>query len=318
MGSKKGLSDDLDRFLDPVGELPEGLIEPGFGDMLPKGYLSVSQALRFLHCPHSWELQYIDKKSQKTNYRPFEGRMVHRAAEKVLNDKMSTGKMPGIAIATDAFSTAFEEAKDSIEDWEGLDSGVAKDRGIHLTKVHYTEAAPAATPIAVEERFVVKIDVPGGYKLPVVGVIDSIQIQLDRPTIEYDPVEMKASRLPKRVHDLKVVTDKWGPNDLPNDLQFHIYADVKGIPDVQVDQIVKGRAQVPRPRYEKESYIVTPKDAMHARAVMGGVAKSIALGHFPMTDPSNWWCSEKWCSMWSHCRGKIPSAKSNPNGGTAR
>ena len=73
---------------------------------------------------------------------------------------------------------------------------------------------------------------------------------------------------------------------------------------MQVDQRVKGRAEVPRIRYEKANYTVTPRDAEHAVAVLGGVARTIGTGHFPMTDPSNWWCGEKWCSMWSYCRGK--------------
>jgi hypothetical protein len=50
--------------------------------------------------------------------------------------------------------------------------------------------------------------------------------------------------------------------------------------------------------------VITPQDTSHAMEVLQGVAKSIALGHFPKTDPSNWWCSAKGCNMWSHCRGK--------------
>jgi hypothetical protein len=113
---------------------------------------------------------------------------------------------------------------------------------------------------------------------------------------------------PLRVHDCKVVTDKWNEADLKNDLQFAIYSGIEHIPDVQVDELVKGRAKVPRPRYEALRGVMTAVDVQHAERVAAGVARSIAMGHFPPTDPGNWWCSERWCSMWGHCRGLAKAA----------
>ena len=299
---KKGL-DELDKILDPIGDLPAGF-ERELASFLPKGYISVSQATKFMHCPQAWALQYVEGRVPTTCYRMFEGRNVHRAAEVILKSKMLTGKNPPLSLATDTFSDAFEETKSSIEDWDGGEPGAMKDNGILLTTRFHENVLPEATPVAVEERVLTTLQLPDGKKLPLLGIIDSIQVPLDRPALEYDPEEVKKSKMPRVIHDLKVVTDKWGENDLPNDLQFHAYAHIQGIPDVQVDQIVKGRAKVMRPRYEKATYIVTKRDTTHAVAVLGGVAKSIALGHFQYTDPSNWWCSAKWCSMWWHCRGK--------------
>ncbi len=308
MDKNKALSDDLDKFLDPALDGIESVpdLEPSLASSLPRGYLSVSQASTFLNCERMWELRYIEGKTSKTSYRPFEGRNVHYAVEDMLSDKKDFGKLETFAKAADAFSTAFEETRNHVEDWEGLDSGVAKDRGIALTKIFYDNAAPMAAPIAVEERFTVNIDIEDGRKLPILGIVDSIQIQAPNADEPYDPAEMLVSKLPRRIHDLKVVTDKWGPNDMMNDLQFHTYAQVLGIPDTQVDMVVKGRAAVPRPRYETDQYVVTQKDGKHALKVLQGVAESIARGttnHFKMTNPGNWWCSEKWCSMWGHCRG---------------
>ncbi len=144
---KLGLSDDLDRFLDPVGELPESLLEPSFGDMLPRGYISVSQATTLIHCPKQWKLRYIDGKAGKWSYRPFEGQNVHRAAEAVGKFKMDTGKMPKVELATDAFSTAFEASKTGVEDWEGIDQGVAKDRGIVLSEIFYASSSTSIRPM---------------------------------------------------------------------------------------------------------------------------------------------------------------------------
>jgi hypothetical protein len=241
----------------------------------------------------------------------FQGVFVHSSVEAVLKSRLESGILPGQELATDTFSDAFDKSKQLIEDWENEDEGSVKDTGIKCTKAYYTSAAPSATPIAVEKTMstVIKLN-DGKIRLPIFGRLDSIQVQTQTEQEYQDVRQTLASNpdalinKPKRINDLKVVTDKWSPADLDNDLQFALYAGAEHIPDVQVDQVVKGRAKVPKPRYEKLEGVITPKMVKHAVAVAEGVAKSIALGHFPMTDPSNWWCSENWCSMWRHCRGK--------------
>jgi len=318
--------EEIDAILDPDIEIPAE-IEPELVDMLPRGYLSPSQVTMFLKCPHSWELAYVQGKVRKTVARMFQGIFVHNATEAVLKGRLETGTLPTLELATDTFSDSFEKSKGLIEDWEDEEEGAVKDTGIKCTRAYYDEAAPDATPVSVEKTFTAVIrSSDGKFKLPILGRIDSEQVQAHTET-EYQEIRSKLMALkpasedgaktagfskeqmavikkPLRIHDLKVVTDKWSPGDLENDLQFALYAGSEHIPDVQVDQVVKGRAKVPRPRYEKLTGVITSKQVKHVEQVTEGVARSIALGHFPMTDPSNWWCGEKWCSMWRHCRGK--------------
>ncbi len=302
--------EEIEQILDPAVDVPEDL-EPELVEMLPRGYLSPSQVTMFLKCPHSWELAYVQGKPRKTVARMFQGIFVHNAAETVLKERLEKGKLPPLEMATDAFSDAFEKSKGLIEDWEEEDEGQVKDTGVKCTRAYYTEAAPDATPVTVEKTFTAVIKSKDGkVKLPILGRIDSEQVQAHTEA-EYQEIRALLAdnplahiKKPKRVHDLKVTTDKWSQSDLDNDLQFGLYAGATGTPDVQVDQVVKGRAKVPRPHYEKLTGVVTPKQVEHVQSVAEGVARSIALGHFPMTDPGNWWCSEKWCSMWRHCRGK--------------
>ncbi len=299
--------EEIDAILDPAIEVPQEL-EPDLVDILPRGYLSVGQATMFIKCPRQWELVYVHNKPRKTSARMFQGVQVHTAAETVLNDIMATGVLPPLEKATDAFSDAFEKSKELIEDWEGEDPGLVKDTGVTCAKIFHQEAAPHAMPIAVEKTFhtIIRSD-DGKVHLPVLGRIDSEQVQalnnVDYQRIRALVADGKPVDKPKRLHDLKVSTDKWNEQDIANSVQFAIYADVEGIPDVQVDNLVKGRAKVPRPRLEVLTGVITPKQATHARRVLQGVAKSIGLGHFPVTDPDNWWCSEKWCSVWRFCRG---------------
>jgi hypothetical protein len=315
--------EEVEAILDPALDIPAE-IEPELVDMLPRGYLSPSQVTMFLKCPKSWELAYIEGKPRKTVARMFQGIFVHNAAETVLKGRLETGTLPPIEAATDAFSDAFDKSKNLIEDWEDEEEGAVKDTGVKCTRAYYDEAASEATPVTVEKTFTAVIrSTDGKIKLPILGRIDSEQVQAHTET-EYQEIRARLATLskpkdkaagftkealdaikkPLRIHDLKVVTDKWSESDLANDLQFALYAGAEHVPDVQVDMVVKGRAKVPRPRYEKLTGVVTNKQVQHVQKVAEGVARSIALGHFPMTDPGNWWCSSKWCSMWAHCRGK--------------
>ncbi len=311
--------DEIDDLFDPIA-VPEDM-EPGMTDILPRGYLSVSQVKMFLKCPLSWKLRYIDGLAMGTPARLFQGVKVHKAVEAVLEAKLRTGVLPPLELATDTFVTEFDQDKQRVDDWEGATEGSVKDTGITCTKVYYQEAAAQATPVAVEKTFATVITTADGkIRLPVLGRIDSVQVQTGTEQ-EYQDIreqvvaesqkyedetatEMPKVSKPLRLHDLKVVTDKWGEGDIKNDLQFMLYAGAEHVPDIQVDQLVKGRAKVPRPRYEALAEVLTNAEVQHGVAVIEGVARSIATAHFPPTDPSNWWCSEKWCSMWRHCRGK--------------
>jgi len=313
--------EEVEDCLDPQIPIPEDI---ELVDVLPRGYLSVSQATTFLKCGRQWYLRYIENKPSKPSARMFQGIQVHAAVEMMMTDRFLKGQLPSLDDATDVFSTAFEKQKPLIEDWEDQPPESFKDVGITCTKVFYNEAAPKMMPVYVEKPFHTVIETEDGkIRLPVLGRIDSIQVQAlnekEYQSIREElvdnfakqkaagvkqPVLPAVLRKPKRVHDLKVVTDKWSEGDLDNDLQFALYAGVENTPDVQVDQVVKGRAKVARPRYEVLNGVISSHTVKHTVKVMEDVARSIASGHFPRTDPGNWWCSEKWCSMWFHCRGK--------------
>lgn len=302
--------EDLDELFDAEIEIPAEF-EPQLVDTLPKGYLSPSQCSSYLKCPRSWALSYIDKVPRKAVARMFQGTFVHSAVEVVLKEKLRTGKLPPQDVATDAFSDAFDASKRFIEDWEEETEGSMKDVGVKCTTSYYQGAAQTATPIEVEKTFTKIITSPDGkIRLPILGRIDSIQIQTNTEQ-EYQDVREGLGTKPlnklKRIHDLKVCSDKWTSSKLENDLQFTIYAGAEQTPDVQVDQVVKGRGKVPRPRYEKLEGVVTSRQVAHVEEVAMGVARSIThginTGYFPMTDPANWWCREKFCGVWRHCRG---------------
>jgi hypothetical protein len=317
--------EEVEAIFDPAIELPDD-VEPTLADILPQGYLSVSQASMVLKCPHSWFLKYVELNRGAASARMFQGIQVHRAVEHMLETLLYTGALPRVDVSCDVYSDTFNEQLKLIDDWEGQTQGEVKDLGIKCTKIYHQEASGTAMPVNVEKTFhtVITTFTSDGTKilLPVLGRIDSVQVQAFNEQ-EYQDIREKVApvlvlqkeagaklltepklRKPLRLHDLKVVTNKWNVDKIKNSLQFMLYAGVEHIPDVQVDQVVKGRAKVPKPRYEALTSVMTPADVNHGINVLGDVAKTIALGHFPKCDPSCWWCSAKWCSMHRFCRGK--------------
>lgn len=299
--------EDVEALIDPDIVIPAD-IEPEMKDLLPRGYLSVSQASTFIKCPRQWALLYVEQKARRTSARMLQGVFVHTAAETILKEILLTGKLPPLALAMDTFSDEYEANKHLIDDWEGVQPGLVKDTGVACAKIFHQNAGPSSTPVAVETEFHVVIrSEDGKVRLPILGRIDSKQVQAhtdaEYQQIREDLAAGRPSRKPLRIHDLKVSADKKNESDIENSLQFATYAHVEGIPDVQIDNLVKGRAKVPRPHYEKITGVITPRQTKHAMRVLEGAARSISLGHFPPTDPDNWWCSDKWCPVWGHCRG---------------
>jgi hypothetical protein len=300
--------EELDAVLDPEMDIPEEL-ESELVDFLPRRYLSISQATKFIKCPRQWALTYVEGKTQKTSIRMLNGVFTHAAVEKVLTRRLETGEIPSLEMATDAYSDAFEQNKKMVDDWENQEPGQAKDTGIRCTTTFHQKVAPSSTPIAVEREFhlVIKSE-DGKTRLPVLGRIDSVQAQVLNEEayqrIREDLNRGKEVRVLQRLHDLKVSTDRWSKDDVLNDLQFAVYAHAESTPDVRVDNIYSGRGKAPNPRFEPIDAVISKKHADHCLEVMQGVAQGIASGLFPMTDPSNWYCSERWCGQWRNCRGK--------------
>jgi len=317
--------EEIEEILDPTIPIPDD-VGPSLVDILPQGYLSVSQATMVLKCPYSWYLRYVELRPPVTSARMFQGIQVHRAVEHMLETLLFTGVLPSLDVSTDVYSDTFNKQIKLIEDWEGQTQGAVKDLGIHCTKVFHQEAAGTSMPVNVEKTFSTVVSTVSSdgteMRLPVLGRIDSVQVQALNEQ-EYQDIREQVApaltlqkeagarllvepklRKPLRLHDLKVVTNKWNEDKIKNSLQFMLYAGVEHVPDIQVDQVVKGRAKVPRPRYEALTSVMTPADVNHGVSVLGDVARTIATANWSKCDPSCWWCSEKWCSMHRFCRGK--------------
>ena len=112
------------------------------------------------------------------------------------------------------------------------------------------------------------------------------------------------------IHDVKTAAKSPGKDDADKSQQLSVYAyasralDVQqGIsaPDagLQLTHLIvteAGNASVVQQRTTR-----TNSDIIRTLARMQQTYNGIKAGVFPPTDPSNWWCSKKWCGYWGEC-----------------
>lgn len=267
-----------------------------YTDLLPRGYLSVSQMTQFLKCGKAYERRYVQEITIPSNNFTVQGRGVHKAAEHLHLSLMENPEKPideeqMLDIYSDSQVTESEGAVLIDDpDWDFV-----KDEGVALTKVYRKGALgqlvdPATghlhrpvQPIAAERVLRTMLEPPEGDPIPFMGVVDLEE--------------------PHGISDVKTKRKAASQADADNSLQLTLYAHVLGKPEVRFDQLVKKTKTKPE-RYIRTLSLRKSADAEHAIDIASDVAANIAAGNFPRTNPENWWCSAKWCPYWSTCRGK--------------
>jgi hypothetical protein len=267
-----------------------------YSDLLPRGYLSVSQITQYLKCGKAYEFRYVQQKQIPSNNFIVQGRGVHKAAEKLHLSIMAQPETPiSSEEMVDVYSDSHETEKPDAVLIDADDWGKVKDEGVQLTSLYHKgalgktinpdsrQAYEPVRPIAAEKVFRVMLKPRNSDPVPFMGVVD---------------IEEATS-----LSDLKTRRKLGSQADADNSIQLTLYAHVLGKPDVRLDQLVKPTVTI-GPRYVRKGSLRTNREVVHALDIVGDVATDIAAGRFSRTNPENWWCSEKWCPYWSGCRGK--------------
>ena len=113
----------------------------------------------FLNCPYKWYLHHIEKIPTIPNAIMVTGTAVHKGAEVGYTEKIQTKKLPPVDVLTDAaveeFKEKIKEAKTDEEDISKYEKAVVED-----TKLYHSSVMKQVEPVAVEKRYVVKLDNP--------------------------------------------------------------------------------------------------------------------------------------------------------------
>lgn len=243
---------------------------------LPRGYLSASQITKYLGCPKQYEKDYILEEKPDV-LRPVSmsvGSSVHRLVELTLLDNMEGEIYDYQDIVERANLTKLLEGSD----FEGEELEYWTNYAQILYKTWYKELGHSILPLATEQKFESLVG-----DVPVLGYIDYLD----------------ASSGKTEICDLKVVKRSKSESDCKNSVQLAMYAITQNNPCVRFDSVVKNK----KPKIGVSRYEFTKGELNYFTDLIGEVATNISAGNFPMTAPTSWMCTEKWCQHYFNCRG---------------
>jgi CRISPR/Cas system-associated exonuclease Cas4 (RecB family) len=246
---------------------------------LPKGYLSLSAARMYLRCPKQFEFRYVDGVKSPPAVALSEGKAHHSALQLDNEHRIKKSKPVSLSVMLENFEASFEDEAKGIEDWEGESKKSVILRGRDLLTT-YAARSSWLQPIAAEKRFEVEI---GPDKVPMLGFMDVVDAT--------------------SVMDYKVVGRAKSESDAKQDLQLALYAQVAERKNVAFVSLVK-TATDPAKQVQVAKAKLTKSDVEWSTQVISSVARAIKAGAFPLTEPGNWGCSERFCGFWHLCRGK--------------
>lgn len=244
---------------------------------LPKAYLSASQITKYLSCPQQYYRDYIleEKPEFKRTAAISTGSAVHKLVENKLTSILELSELS----EEDLFSTTPLDSFFEGTDLEGEEQGYWHTYAQILYKTWYKDVGMSIMPTKSEFGFESLVG-----DVPVLGYIDYVDISSGKPEI----VDLKVTKRAKSEADAK------------NSVQLAMYAITQENPCVRFDSLVKTKV----PKVGVTRYTFSPGELSYFTDLIGEVATNISAGNFPMTAPTQWVCTEKWCAHFANCRGK--------------
>jgi len=263
---------------------------------LPDLYLSVSSINEYWSCPQLFYLKRIVGITSPRAGALALGSAVHKALELAFLTVQKTGEMMPVEAYEAAYSDSFEKHGEDVEDWDGIDPGAAKDKGLHLLQLYRRQVMPLVRPLEVEVEFVKIID----HAVPIVGRIDLIDGGLPEfAGIEPDVTAAINPAPDVEIVDFKTSAQKYSADKIENDFQTAVYSHLHGIMRTRFDLLVKTKT----PYVYQARGIKTSAHGRWAAQLIKDVALGITKGYFPRCDPNTWRCRPEKCPAWDRCRG---------------
>lgn len=269
-----------------------------------KPHLSYSGISMFTKCPMQFKFRYVDGlKRAPAGVQMTIGSAVHKGAEVTFKHKMKFNELLTPEDQNDATRDALIDAWDGDEEKDidpveltaeekAIGKAKTKDKAIDiavaLSDLHAKELAPTIMPYTVEEKFRLEID---GAKYDLLGYLDV--------TERHDLGDGEVLKL----RDLKTKGKSPSKGEADETLQFSIYAlamfTMHGkLPDaIVMDCLVKTKT----PKLVQQHTTRTKPQMIQLLQRIRITLEAIETGVFPPTDPTNWWCGDKWCGYWSDC-----------------
>jgi hypothetical protein len=286
----------------------EAFDEPPSRLVLPKKYMSASQVSMYLRCPRQYKFRYVDDHKRPPAVPAAMGSSGHAALETTHHHIVDHDVPAPTEQLLDCFSDQWEKISSLIEDWEGEQPGLIKDKGVALVRLYNETVAPAVKPQVdaddvrgIEKKFEITV---GG--VPMLGFIDLID---ENASIAASPEELLLLQAEGRtlpadlrtaIADFKFRGKAATQAEVDGSLQLTLYSLATGVYAVRFDQLIKTKV----PKIKRATAVRSRQDHLWLTQVVREVAEAVSKGVFPPCDPTGWVCSPKWCGYWHMCRGK--------------
>lgn len=268
---------------------PEEMKPSANGD--PKPHLSPSALATLSRCGEQYRRRYIEGDRIPPGMAALKGVGVHRGIKENFDQKIESHTDLKPSDIVDAAVAGFDEEK-NIRGYEltseevsiGVDKvlGEAVDATARMAQGHAELQAPSYQPVMVEQRLMVPL--PGATH-DLLGIIDVLDDK-------------------HRVTDFKTGAKSKPQGDADSSLQLSYYAAAVELKtgrkpvEARLDVIIDKKSGPDR------QVLRTQRDQDHAAVLVARVNAALSViqaGAFVPTDPTNWWCSARWCGYHSTC-----------------
>jgi putative RecB family exonuclease len=245
-------------------------------------YFSFTQVNMFLRCAMQYQFRYVEGLKVPPSGAMTLGWAVDDGLSENYRQKIVTHEDLVVSDVVGLYEEAFDGRKDET-DWRDDDPGVLKDEGVGLVKVYYDEVCPTVQPVEVQETVHVTLD---GIEKDFVVIPDIID---DR----------------EQIRDIKTSAKSPAKGALDKDMQPTAQAlgyrvkNEKPEKNIRFDWAVRTK----KPKVVSLETARTEEDIGAFLWRIGQVNAAIEKEQFFPTNPTNWWCSEKWCGYWFQCEG---------------
>jgi hypothetical protein len=253
--------------------------------------VSPSRLGAIARCGEAFRRRYIERERTPPAVGMLVGRAVDDSVSRNLRAKMAGVKAPIeklLDTARDSLRREWDEEPPELDEREAADGeektrDQAVDRAVRLAELHAKEVAPTLAPVDVQRGF--GVELTGlGRPVKLIGYIDILEADAVRDT--------KTSR-------------RTPAQDAADDsLQLTFYAlavrELDGQPPryVALDYLVDNKRQAfatcrtsLRTQDDYDSLILRIRRYLAA----------LEHGVFQPAQPTDWWCSKRWCSYWTTC-----------------
>ena len=241
-------------------------------------------------CPRQFWYRYVQGLKIRPSSAMLFGSSYHETHEDNFNHLLECGEPFPLENVLELFSGKWDSAKLNI-DWkdEKLSAGALMDIGVMGLSEYYTRILPTKDPKLVEFRFEVQLP---EITRTFVGIIDYIGKD-------------------GMISDHKTSGKRWNDTRAASEMQPSAYylgyqysQDLKELPikGFTYEVIVKKKT----PEVQVLNLNVSETAIADYQSRIKTAEKLIEAEVFPKTDPTNWYCSEKWCGYYPHCMRHEP------------